>query len=438
MSTARRRQLGRTTTGVRDAPAAFARYTAGNLVGDKYRLVELRGQGGMGVVWVAHDHVLDVPVALKLLDLDQQQDAKALGRRLLEEARAAARLGHASIVRVHDFGLTRQGDPFLVMELLEGEDLAALLERERRLTPTHAVQILLPIVHALAAAHDKGIIHRDVKPENIFLTRDGSGILPKLLDFGIARTMDRPTKLTLDGSILGTPDYMSPEQARGESAEAPTDQWSLCVVLYELITGSCPFHGDNYNALLCSIIEDPVAPRLGAAFGGAELWRIIMRGLEKTSQNRFPATLDLGRALAAWLLEQGVREDVSGTSIRRRWFPELGNGSDASIMTRLAELEASEAALSGLSPHSPASKRHHAGGARGAGNGGMASSPRASEASINSEDDLAAIAELNRGGDPVELFMQAERRRGLIAAFIVTVALILGIVGLLMQMGALS
>ena len=139
----------------------------------------------MGSVWVAHDRVLDIDVAVKLIDLCGAVDSAALARRLLEEARAAARLDHPCIVRVHDFGNTEHGDPYLAMELLEGEDLAGLLERRGRLDSVRACQLILPIVHALATAHERGIIHRDVKPENIFLAKDAAGTTPKLLDFGI-------------------------------------------------------------------------------------------------------------------------------------------------------------------------------------------------------------------------------------------------------------
>ena len=432
MSTARRRHLGRKTTGVCATPATFARYAVGDLVGEKYRLVELRGQGGMGVVWVAHDRVLDVPVAVKLLDLEKQKDAKSLGRRLLEEARAAARLGHASIVRVHDFGVTRQGDPFLVMELLEGEDLAAVLEREERLDGLKAVQLVLPIADALGAAHEKGIVHRDVKPENIFLALDPSGILPKLLDFGIARSLDRPTKLTLEGSLLGTPDYMSPEQARGETAEAQTDQWSLCVVLHELVTGVCPFVGDNYNALLRSIIEDTPRPFTDYGLGDSELWHIVSRGLEKSPASRFASVHDLGRSLASWLMERGIHEDTMGTSLRRRWFPELGNGSETSIVTRLTELESGpENGDSRSGARDRLSRRPRVTEGPTLVRDATISSPRGIQPSANSEHDLEVIAELNRGGDPVVLFLQAERRRAGIAALVVALLLLTGVLGLL-------
>jgi serine/threonine-protein kinase len=316
-------------TGVRDVPASGSqtassgRYHEGRLIVDKYRLVRKLGSGGMGTVWVAHNTVLDVHVAVKLIELTGTDDAEALAQRLLEEARSAARLGHAAIVRVHDFGQTKLGDPFIAMELLDGEDLAHLLSREARMDPVQAVQLLLPIAHALSTAHEKGIIHRDVKPENIFLARDDEVALqPKLLDFGIARMIDRPRKLTVDGLAVGTPDYMSPEQARGEETTAQTDVWAFSVVLYELLMGRCPFDGQNYNALLRSIIED--APRPISEDGIAEdaLWAILSRGLEKAPVERWSSMRSLGEALALWLQDHAITEDITGTSLRRAWLKE--------------------------------------------------------------------------------------------------------------------
>ena len=170
------------------------RYQPGQVIGGKYTLVRRLGVGGMGAVWVAHQTVLDVFVAVKVLSLGNDAPDVGAESRMLEEARTAARIGHAAIVRVLDFGRTGHGDPFVVLELLDGEDLADVLTRERKLDKLEAVATLLPIAHALAAAHDHGIVHRDVKPENIFLARSEVGLQPKLLDFGVARFVDRPKK----------------------------------------------------------------------------------------------------------------------------------------------------------------------------------------------------------------------------------------------------
>jgi serine/threonine-protein kinase len=239
---------------------------------------------------------------------------------MLEEARTAARIGHAAIVRTLDFGLTRLGDPFLVMELLHGEDLADLLARERRLPALAAVSTLLPIAHGLATAHEGGIIHRDVKPENIFLAATDLGTQPKLLDFGIARFTDRMQRLTLEGVVLGTPDYISPEQARGEKVTPAADLWSYCVVLYELVTGRCPFQGESYYELLRAIVEQAPAPLVAHGVNEPELWRLLARGLSKRPSDRYPTLRELGQALAEWAIARGLQEDVTGTSLRRTWL----------------------------------------------------------------------------------------------------------------------
>jgi eukaryotic-like serine/threonine-protein kinase len=297
------------------------RYLPGEIIENKYRLVRALGEGGMGTVWIAHNVVLDVQVAIKLIRLDIGSSQR-MTERLLQEARAAARLGHPGIVRVFDFGVTRHGDPFVVMELLHGETLADLISRESRLSAINAVQLLLPIADALATAHGKGIVHRDVKPENIFIARDESERRqPKLLDFGIASFVESGSKLTLAGAVLGTPDYMSPEQARGENdTDHRTDVWSFCVVLYELLTGRVPFNGSNYNALLRAIINDRPPSIVSHAAGDQQLWQIIERGLRKTANQRWDTMRVLGEALALWLYERGVREDVCAASLKTAWL----------------------------------------------------------------------------------------------------------------------
>jgi serine/threonine-protein kinase len=148
-------------------------FREGGLVAGKYRLIRKVGEGGMGTVWVAHNEALDVPVAIKFIRAGE--DANRHVNRLTQEARAAAKIGHPAILRVYDFGKTDAGDPFIVMELLHGEDLAAALDRRGSLNERRAVQILLPVLHALVSAHAKGIVHRDLKPDNIFLAETDAG-----------------------------------------------------------------------------------------------------------------------------------------------------------------------------------------------------------------------------------------------------------------------
>lgn len=299
-------------------------HAPGDWIGKKYRLKELRGAGGMGTVWVAHNAVLDIDVALKLMRFEQfRADPKRIFRRLLQEARAAARLEHPAIVRVFDFGLTDAGSPYIVMELLRGESLAELLGREPAMDATKAVQLLLPIADALATAHGRGIIHRDIKPENLFLATDEYGRLqPKIVDFGVARFLEGGRTMTRSGALMGTPDYMAPEQARGEAdIDTRVDIWALCVVLYELIAGFRPFGGvdANYLAVLRAIVHDEPNPKIRDIAGDA-LWLILERGLRKKPHERWDTMRVLGEALALWLYERGVREDILGASIKATWL----------------------------------------------------------------------------------------------------------------------
>ena len=436
-----------------EPPADAHQYQPGDVIGEKYELVRERGQGGMGAVWVARNRVLDVDVAIKLISLKQQgREPAAMSQRLLDEARAAARLGHPSIVRIHDFGQTHVGDPFIAMELLEGEDLADVLIREGALDPLYAVQLLLPIAHALATAHEKAIVHCDVKPENIFLMPGDGGVVPKLLDFGIARMLDSPDQRSPEGSVLGTPDYMSPEQAKAQDAGPASDIWSFCVVLYEAVCGACPFEAEDSKSLFRAIVEQQALPPEGL---DARLWAILSHGLDKDPAGRWGSMRELGEALALWLFDQGVTEDVVGTSTRRAWLreaeatgriepapsrgsnsgverfpPEAGSGprvvsehpaAPAAELVPALPVETSEAkesaapdAPSGPSPSVPDF-------------GGQASEPQ-----------LEALASLGRGGDPVDVIRRAERRR-LIGFLLVAVTLTAGLVlGILVGTGIIA
>ena len=306
-------------------PVPRTEYLAGAVIADRYKLVRPLGRGGMGVVWVAHSLVLGVDVALKLIHSDLGGSTGAT--RMAREAHAAARLGHPAMVRVFDFGWTSRADPFLVMELVQGESMGSILRRELRLPAIQAVQMLLPLADGLRSAHDKGIVHRDIKPDNILVARDEFGRQqPKLLDFGIAKVAQHAQsaedrKLTQEGVALGSPDYMSPEQALGrDDIDHRADVWALCVVLYESITGQMPWDRPNYNALMQAIIHDPPAPTTTLSAGDADLWRVIERGLQKNPDNRWSSMTELGEALALWLYEHGVKEDISANSLRAVWL----------------------------------------------------------------------------------------------------------------------
>src|SRR5258706_7542436 len=275
----------------------------------------------MGAVWRARNIALDLPVAIKLIRADLNR--KGLQTRLLQEARAAAKLGHPAIVRVFDVGKTEHGDPFIVMELLHGESLGSVLATSGRMGATRAVQLLLPIADALSMAHAKRIVHRDLKPDNVFICKGEGEIQPKLVDFGIAKLDkgDGSHVTTQAGAVLGSPEYMSPGQARGQDDLDPrTDGWSFSVVLYEAVTGQVPFKAANYHALLRMIVEAAPPSISSMAAGNAELSSIVERGMSKSREQRWSSMGELGRALAQWLLDQGIREDACGVSLEGKWL----------------------------------------------------------------------------------------------------------------------
>jgi serine/threonine-protein kinase len=297
-------------------------YGPGDVLAGKYRIVDLLGEGGMGCVWRAHSLLLDTDVAIKVLHR-QQGDARAADR-LLREARTLARLGHPAIVRGYDFGETETGEPFLVMELLEGVSLAHWIDGQGRMSATQAVQMLLPIAGALVAAHAHGIVHRDIKPENIIAVPDGSGAYqPKIVDFGIAKLLAGPTGqvLTQAGMVLGSLEYMSPEQADGTSEVGEqTDVWALSVVLYELVTGRRPFEAPTITAMVYALYTCAPIPTTQLAAGDDELWAIIERGLRRSLDERWPTMRAFGHALASWAILRGITADAAGASLSHHWL----------------------------------------------------------------------------------------------------------------------
>ena len=292
-------------------------YAAGDLLSGRYRLVSPIGEGGMGTVWRAHSLSLGRDVAVKLIRADRES-TEAVARLHLE-ARAAGALEHPSIVRVFDLGETAFGDPFLVMELLQGESLADLIDISGPMREPRAVALMLPLAAALQAAHEKGIVHRDIKPDNVFivpLDRDEGTRLPKIVDFGLARLEATQRRLTAEGSVLGSPGYMAPEQAMGEpDVDARADIWGFCIVLYELITGLVPFSGANVGQTIAAIVQLDPRPTTDLMGGDPDLWAIIRRGLAKARDDRFPSMAALRSALTAWALAHGVTADITGAPL---------------------------------------------------------------------------------------------------------------------------
>jgi len=257
-----------------------------------YSIVEHLGGGGMGIVYKAKDLKLDRFVALKFLPPELTRDPDSR-ERFIHEAKAASALQHNNICTVHDIDQTPDGQMFIVMDLYEGETLKQRIERGA-MTLNEVAEIAAQVADGLAEAHEHGIIHRDVKPANIFLTKRG-GV--KIVDFGVAKLAGR-TAVTRAGTTIGTVAYMSPEQARGEAIDARTDVWALGVVLYEMASGRLPFRGEHESAIVYSILNETPEPvtKLRSELPG-ELDRIVNMALSKDPGGRYPTAHEMSDAL---------------------------------------------------------------------------------------------------------------------------------------------
>ncbi len=337
-----------TATPVRTS--VHAGHAVGDVLAGKYRIEAFLGEGGMGTVWRARSLLLDVDVAIKVLHREHGDEHASA--RLLREARATASLGHPAIVRILDFGETDAGEPFLVMEFLEGTSLASWIDANGRMAAAEAVRTLLPIADALVLAHAHGVVHRDVKPDNILLVPDGEGTyLPKILDFGIAKLLETESGrvITQAGAILGSLEYMSPEQAEGKlEVGEQTDVWALSVVLYELLTGTRPFAGSTLTAILFSLLTTQPVPTPLLAAGDDELWAILARGLAKSPADRWPDMRAFGSALASWAVERGLTTDATGTSLTHHWLASASQPPD--VRARAAPISTSPTGASAPTP----------------------------------------------------------------------------------------
>jgi eukaryotic-like serine/threonine-protein kinase len=278
---------------------------AGDLISGKYRLARLLGAGGMGSVWAARNELTDRDFAIKFLHPKLADNKEALQRFFLE-ARACGQIKHPAVVDVYDMGQAEDGSPYLVMELLEGEGFDQRLGRAGCFRPAEAAVWIAFVARGLEEAHVRGLVHRDLKPGNIFFALDDRGdVIPKLLDFGVSkatRTGSEPNLvLTNTGAVLGSPAYMSPEQARGDAdVDGRSDVWSLGVILYEALTGKLPFDAPNYNALMVMIITRPHRPLAEAAAGvPSELSKIVDQALAKDRADRVATARELAERLEA-------------------------------------------------------------------------------------------------------------------------------------------
>jgi serine/threonine-protein kinase len=270
----------------------------GKVVGKKYRVESLLGEGGMGKVYKAKQVALDKMVVLKVLRQSLQSDERTVAR-FQREAKAASRLKHANSISVLDFGQAEDGSLYIAMELVEGKDLHEILSKEYPLPEARIVRIISQVLSALAEAHSVGVIHRDLKPENIMVEqRRGEPDFVKVLDFGIAKIQDASAEdgpaLTRAGFVCGTPEYMSPEQARGSQLDARSDLYAVGVILYQLTTGLLPFDADSAVGYATKhLMEEPQPPsrRRPEARISPAMERLILRAMSKDPGAR-PQTAD--------------------------------------------------------------------------------------------------------------------------------------------------
>jgi Protein kinase domain/WD domain, G-beta repeat len=267
---------------------------AGQLVGGRYRLVEPVGKGGMGQVWRGHDEVLEREVAVKEVllppGLPPEQRDYVIAR-TMREARATARLHHPGIVAAYD-AIEHQGVPWIVMEFISGPALDHVIARDGRLSWQRVAALGADLADALAHAHSAGVVHRDLKPANILMAGDR----PVLTDFGIARVLDATTQLTSAGTLIGTPQYMPPEQIEGESVQAPVDLWALGATLYTAVEGCPPFDGPTLTAVLAAILtRSPREPKYAGPMASA------LMSLMSKAPDRRPDAAALSGQLSALL-----------------------------------------------------------------------------------------------------------------------------------------
>src|ERR1700759_2458675 len=285
----------------------------GEVLADRYELEELVGTGGMSSVFRAHDRLLDRKVALKVLH-QQYSDDDDYVEGFRREARAVAGLSHPNIVTVIDRG-EHEDRQFIVFEYVEGENLKRLIERRGPAPVTTALQLGMETARVLSFAHQQALVHRDVKPQNVLLNGDGAA---KVTDFGIARSLDVQHGMTQTGTVLGTSDYIAPEQAQGQRVDEHTDVYSLGVVLYELLTSEVPFPGENFVAVAMRHINEPpppirdkrpdVPPRVEAA---------VQKAMAKRPEDRFPTMAAFCAELDACLAELQAAGTVVAPAVAR-------------------------------------------------------------------------------------------------------------------------
>lgn len=296
----------------------------GSIFDRKYRLTRLIGEGGMGAVYEAEHTLIERKVAVKVMHAEFSSSEEVVNR-FFREAQASSAIGHPNIVEIFDVGQEEDGTAFIVMELLRGRTLSSKLKKDGAMEPRRATAVILQVLSALAASHEKGIIHRDLKPDNVFLAVDNRGRHEvKLLDFGIAKIQfetDGDPGLTKTGTVLGTPNYMSPEAARGKEIDGRIDIWAAGVMLYEMLSGRLPFKGSSYNEVLSEILLEIPEPVAEAAPNlPPELVKVIEKAMQKDRDVRYLTVPDMIRDLAPFV-EDSAMSDSAALALKNSIAP---------------------------------------------------------------------------------------------------------------------
>ena len=367
---------------------------AGTTVG-KYKLHEIVGRGGMGVVYRGEHVYIGKEVAVKILH-DGYGGREESIKRFLREARAASLINHPNIVDITDFGKSNDGTVFFVMELLQGEPLDALMQRERRLELLRAITIVNQIAGALGAAHAKGIVHRDLKPENVMLTpregrrelirqiSDESGLhtvterekafdFVKILDFGVAKVRDPNVsegRVTQQGVVFGTPEYMAPETARIGVSDPRTDIYALGVMFYEMLTGTMPFAGETAVDVMLKVVSEPVTPPRQRAPGieiTPEAEQLIMKALAKDPLKRHQSMEELHEELQHCYGSVRYRRSIERSVAEAPPIPQRRNSAQVSGTHRTRRPERRSCGTTAPAPAPPAARRSCSRGRRSGG-----------------------------------------------------------------------